>query len=98
MPAGGHLTLRVPPQRFVRAPSPPSPLLPAQLGLLSANPALQEYAARCTKRAFLPPGTQREWTFALENGATKALAQAEECMAALQPHVNGACARNTKGR
>lgn len=79
------------------SPSPPSLLLPAQLGLLGANPALQKHAARCTKKAFLPPGTQREWTFALENGATKALAQAEECVAMLQPHVNGACARNTKG-
>lgn len=77
--------------------SPPSLLLPAQLGLLGANSVVQEHAARCTKRAFLLLGTQREWTFALENGATKALAQAEECMAALQPHVNGACAQNTKG-
>lgn len=96
-PARGHLTLRVPPAALSGPPSPPSPPLPAQLGLLGANPAPREHAARRTKRAFLPPGTQREWTFALESGATKALAQAEECVAGLQPHVNGACARNTKG-
>lgn len=85
------------PTALSESPSTPSLLLPAQLGLLSANPALQEHAARCTKRAFLPPGTQREWTFALENEATKALAQAEKCVASLQSHVNGACAQNTKG-
>lgn len=85
------------PSALSESPSTPSLLLPAQLGLLSANPALQEHAARCTKRAFLPPGTQREWTFALENEATKALAQAEKCVASLQSHVNGACAQNTKG-
>lgn len=85
------------PTALSESPSTPSLLLPAQLGLLSANPAPQKHTARCTKRAFLPPGTQREWTFALENEATKALAQAEKCMASLQSHVNGACAQNTKG-
>lgn len=76
-------------------PPPPCHFLPSWGCSVPIRP--QEHTARCTKRAFLPPGTQREWTFALENGATKALAQAEECVAALQPHVNGACAQNTKG-